>query len=135
MELKNALSELDRLCQKLEQFAESLPLPQKTLFEVSLALEELVTNIISYGYTDDADHLIQIAISHEDGMLIISVEDDGIPFDPLRAKEPDWQCPIEQRKIGKLGIYLTKRYMDEMVYERRGDKNILTIMKKVDIGQ
>ena len=131
LELRNSLSELNTLDQKLAEFAESLALPPRTLFEIRLALEELVTNIISYGYTDDADHWIKIVISHEDGILIVRVADDGIPFDPLTIEEPDCQCPIEQRKIGSLGIHLVKRFTDDMLYERRGKQNILTLRKRV----
>jgi len=131
LKLRNSLSELNMLSQKLEEFAESLSLSPRTLFEIRLALEELLTNIISYGYTDNADHWIRIAIMHEDGILTVRVADDGIPFDPLSIEEPDCQCPIEQRKIGKLGIHLVKRFTDGMVYERRGNQNILTLRKKV----
>jgi len=131
MELKNSLSELSTLGSSLEQFGEALGLSSKILFEISLSIEELFSNIVSYGYTDDALHWIKVAISHEDEMLIIRLEDDGMPFDPLKAEAPDCECPIEQRKIGNLGIHLTKKFMDDMVYERRGHRNILIVKKKV----
>ena len=133
MELKNSLSELSTLGSSLEQFGEALGLSSKILFEISLSIEELFSNIVSYGYTDDALHCIKVAISHEDEMLIIRLEDDGMPFDPLKAEAPDCECPIEQRKIGNLGIHLTKKFMDDMVYERRGHRNILTVKKKVAV--
>ncbi|UCG13384.1 MAG: ATP-binding protein [Deltaproteobacteria bacterium] len=131
LKLRNRLSELNILSQTLERFGETLALPQKTLFELNLALEELVTNIISYGYRDDADHWIQIAISHENAILTIRLEDDGIPFDPVEAEPPDCNCPVEERTIGNLGIYLTKKVMDDMVYERHENKNILTLRKNL----
>ena len=133
LELKNSLSELSTLGSSLEQFGEALGLSSKILFEISLSIEELFSNIVSYGYTDDALHWIKVAISHEDEMLIIRLEDDGMPFDPLKAEAPDCECPIEQRKIGNLGIHLTKKFMDDMVYERRGHRNILTVKKKVAV--
>ena len=131
LELKNSLSELSTLGSSLEQFGEALGLSSKILFEISLSIEELFSNIVSYGYTDDAVHWIKFAISYEDEMLIIRLEDDGIPFDPLKAEEPDCKCPIEERKIGNLGIHLTKKFMDDMVYERCGNKNILTMRKNI----
>lgn len=131
LELKNSLSELSTLGSSLEQFGAELGLSSKTLFEISLSIEELFSNIISYGYTDDAVHWIKVAISHEDDMLVIRLEDDGIPFDPLMAEEPDCECPIEQRKIGNLGIHLTKKFMDDMVYERLENRNVLTVKKKI----
>lgn len=131
LELKNCLSELSTLGSSLEQFGKALGLSRKTLFEISLSIEELFSNIVSYGYTDDAVHWIKLAISHDDEMLIIRLEDDGVPFNPLKAEEPDCECPIEQRKIGNLGIHLTKKFMDDMVYERQGNRNILTVKKKI----
>ena len=131
IELRNSLSELDTLCQSLQQFGEALSLSSKALFQICLAIEEIVSNIISYGYTDDAVHWIKIAILHEQGILIIRLEDDGIPFDPLWAQEPDCECPVEERKVGNLGIHLCKKVMDEMIYERCGNKNILTLKKDI----
>lgn len=130
-ELKNSLSELDTLCKNLEGFGESLGLSQRTIFKINLALEELVSNIISYGYSDDEEHWIKIAILLEDGVLVVSLEDDGIPFNPTEAKDPDCGCPIEERKIGNLGIHLCKQFVDDLVYERRGHKNIVVLRKNV----
>ena len=131
LELRNSLSEIDTLCRKLQQFCQSLGLSNKALFQICLAVEEIVSNTISYGYTDDAVHWIKIGISHNQGMLIIRLEDDGIPFDPLLAEEPDCECPVEERKVGNLGIHLCKKVMDEMIYERCGNKNVLTLKKDI----
>ena len=110
----------------------SLDLPQRTIFKINLALEELLSNIISYGYVDDDDHWIKVAISLEEGVLVISLEDDGIPFNPVDAKEPDCGCPLEERKVGNLGIHLCKQVMDDLIYERRGNKNIVILRKDVE---
>ena len=131
LELRNSLSELDTLGQILQQFGEELGLASKTLFQICLAMEEIVSNIISYGYTDDAVHWIKIALSHDEGIITIRLEDDGIPFNPLWAQEPDCECPLEERKVGNLGIHLCKKVMDEMNYERFGNKNVLTLRKDI----
>jgi anti-sigma regulatory factor (Ser/Thr protein kinase) len=134
LKLKNSLSELETMCQSLEEFGQALGLPDKTLFHICLALEELVGNIISHGYTDDDVHWINIAISHKDGVLEIRVEDDGTPFDPCLAEEPDCQCPVEQRKVGNLGIHLARKVMDDMVYERSGGMNVVTLRKDLEVA-
>ena len=131
LELRNSLSELESLSHSLEQFGKSLGLSRKIVFEICLAMEELVSNIITHGLADDAVHFIKVAMSHENGTLIIRLEDDGVPFDPLKAEEPDCECPIEQRKVGNLGIHLTKKVMDDMVYERLKNKNVLTLKKSI----
>jgi len=129
-ELKNCLSELDTLREHLERYAEYVGLSKKCTFEINLALEELFANIFSYGFTDNTEHWIKIKISHDDGALIIRIEDDGIPFNPITAEKPDIESPLKERKIGGLGIHLIKELMDEISYERIGNHNFLT-MKKI----
>lgn len=129
--LKSKLSELDKLCQHLEQFGDSIGLSPKSIFEANLALDELFTNIISYGFKDKKEHTIDITISHQNNTLIFKVEDDGIPFNPTEVDTPDLECTIEECKIGGLGIHLAKNLMDEVCYKRCKKKNILTLKKTI----
>ena len=130
--LKSVPSELDTMCRKLEKFCASLGLTKKCIFQLNLALDEIFTNIITHGFTDDVDHWIEIAISHEDGILEIRIEDTGVPFDPDMIKSPDPIHRIEDCKIGGLGIHLIKKMMDEVNYKRCGDKNIVTLRKNIE---
>ena len=130
-ELKNRFSELDTLEEKLDQFCNQLGLTNKCLCEINLALEELFTNIISYGYDDEAEHWVKFTLSYQNGTIRMEIEDDGIPFNPIQAKEPDIKCALEERKIGGLGIHLTKTIMDKMVHRRSGDKNVLILKKEL----
>jgi serine/threonine-protein kinase RsbW len=130
-ELKNDLAELDRLCQNCESIGESIGMSKKMIFEMNLALDEMFTNIISYGYKDDKEHIIKVNINAENNELLMRIEDDGIPFDPAMAEEPDLECRIEECKIGGLGIHLIKNLMDEVRYERVNDVNILYLKKKI----
>lgn len=129
--LKSKLSELDKLCQNLEKFGESIGLSSKNMFEANLALDELFTNIISYGFEDNKEHTIEITISLQNDKLVFMIEDDGIPFNPTKVDEPDLECTIEECKIGGLGIHLAKNLMDEVCYQRCRKKNILTLKKNV----
>jgi serine/threonine-protein kinase RsbW len=83
--LKSKLSELDKLCQHLERFGESIGLSPKCIFEANLALDELFTNIISYGFKDKREHTIEVTISHQNNKLIFNIEDDGVPFNPTKV--------------------------------------------------
>jgi anti-sigma regulatory factor (Ser/Thr protein kinase) len=130
-ELKNDLAELDRLCQNCETVGASLRLSKKLIFEMNLALDELFTNIISYAFQDNEEHIIKIDIAAENNQLKLRIEDDGIPFDPAMAKAPDLACKIEKCKIGGLGIHLIKNLMDEIRYERVNDTNILYLTKQI----
>jgi serine/threonine-protein kinase RsbW len=130
-ELKNNLSELDTLEEKLNQFCSRIGLVNRCLCEINLVLEELFTNTISYGYDDEAEHWITFKLSYQNGTIRVEIEDDGAPFNPIEAKEPDIECALEERRIGGLGIHLTKKIMDEMVHRRIGDKNILILKKEL----
>ena len=130
-ELKNDLSELERLCLNCEGIGRSIGVSDKYIFEMNLALDELFTNIISYGFQDQQEHTIKISITIEGDQLQMRIEDDGVPFNPLESKTPDFQCGIEECKIGGLGIHLIKKLMDDIQYQRVADKNILALRRKI----
>jgi anti-sigma regulatory factor (Ser/Thr protein kinase) len=130
-ELKSDLSELDRLCQNLETFGQKFGLSKKLIFEINLALDELFTNIISYGFQDDKEHVVRITLTPENDLLCLCIEDDGKPFNPIEFESPDVSCSVEKCKIGGLGIHIMKKLMDEICYERCDDKNVLNLKKKI----
>ena len=133
VELENNLSEIERLSQIVTEFGKRNHLPSRALFDLNLALEEVLTNVISYGYQDNNEHQIIIRICLENGELTAVVEDDGQPFNPLEVPEPDLEKPLEERPVGGLGIYLTRKLMDELEYKQQGGRNIL-VMKKNAVG-
>jgi anti-sigma regulatory factor (Ser/Thr protein kinase) len=130
--LKNDISELKMLCRELESVGEALGLPQRFVFEINLALDEIFTNIISYGFNDRSEHAIQVCIAADDSLLTITVEDDGIPFNPIARTEPRLPATIEDCRIGGLGIYLIKNLVDDVCYCRNQGKNVLTLKKKIE---
>jgi len=129
--LKNQLSEIVKLEKILEEFGLNQQIPDKTLLAMNLALEEILTNIISYGYQDTQEHDIFLRLTIEGKDFMAEVEDDGIPFNPLDAQDPDITLPVEDRPIGGLGIHLTKKMMDGIDYERRDGKNFLRLKKSI----
>jgi anti-sigma regulatory factor (Ser/Thr protein kinase) len=132
MKLNNKLSELDRLNQALTEFGRRHGLPDKVMHDLNLALEEILTNIITYGYTDSREHEIGVRLSAQLGEINVEIEDDGQPFNPLEAREPDTTKPLEERTIGGLGIHLVRKLMDGLEYKRQGDRNLLTMKKKTE---
>ena len=130
-ELKSNLSELDKLCRHLELFGEKTGLSKKFVFEVNLVLDELFTNIISYGFDDDCEHTIKVTIRPEAGVLCLCIEDDGKPFNPVDFKSPDMSCSIDECKIGGLGIHIIRKLMDDICYQRCADKNVLKLKKEL----
>ena len=130
-ELKSSLSELDRLCQNLETFGNKFGFSKKLIFEINLALDELFTNIISYGFKDDEEHVIKVTLTPQNNELRLCIEDDGTPFNPIDFETPDVSSSVENCKIGGLGIHIMKKLMDEVCYQRCGDKNVLNLKKKL----
>lgn len=100
-------------------------------FLVSLAIEELVTNCIKYGYDDAGTHTIDIVLSVDNQALTMLVIDDGHAFDPLAAPSPDLSLEIADRPIGGLGIHLLRELSDDVQYERRDGTNRLTLIKRI----
>ena len=130
-ELKSSLSELDTLCENLEDFGQKIGLSKKLIFEINLALDELFTNIISYGFGDDEEHTIKVTITPQNDELCLCIEDDGTAFNPIDFETPDAACSVENCKIGGLGIHIIRKLMDEICYQRCDNKNILTLKKKI----
>ena len=128
--LKNRFSELARLKNTLRGYCEFRELPSNVEFALTLSLDEIVTNVISYGYDDMDDHNIDVAIRSGQGVIEVTVEDDGKAFNPLEFRTPDLNRPIDERPVGGLGIYLAKTYMNELEYERAGVKNRLIMRKR-----
>jgi anti-sigma regulatory factor (Ser/Thr protein kinase) len=131
-ELKNRLSELATLCENLESIGNELGLSRKCLFEINLALDELFTNIISYGFPDQAEHFIRVRVTADPATLTVTVEDDGVAFNPIERKTPDMSCTLDECRIGGLGIHLMKNLINKITYRRCGDKNVLTLTKAVE---
>ena len=101
--------------------------------KLDVAVEELYVNIACYAYTPDTgDATIRIQADQEPHVVEITLIDSGIPYDPLAKPDPDVTLSAEERQIGGLGIFMVKKSMDDMQYERRDGKNILTIKKKFD---
>jgi len=131
-ELRNNLSELATLSEKMESVGQALNLSRRCLFEMNLALDELFTNILSYGFQDQSEHFIRVNISADHDVLTVVLEDDGMAFNPVDRIPPELPCTLDECKVGGLGIHLVKNLMDEIVYERRAGTNVLTLKKAIE---
>ena len=127
--LKNQLSEIVKLEKILDEFGQTQHIPDGVLSSMNLALEEILTNIIFYGYQDTQEHDISLRLTLEGKDFMAEVEDDGRPFNPLDVQGPDITLPLEDRPIGGLGIHLTKKIMDGIDYKQRDGRNLLRLRK------
>jgi serine/threonine-protein kinase RsbW len=118
------LDSLGAIAEYVLAAAASAGLDKRAAYKLRLAVDEIVTNIIIYGYAD-ADLLGALELSADiaDGTLTVSIEDSGVAYDPRQAPVPDTSLPLEERPIGGLGVYLAMKSVDEFLYERVGDRN------------
>lgn len=115
----------------LDAFAAAHGIPSAPRRALDIALDDLLSNIVSYGYAGEAGHVVDVAIELADGALSATLADDGVPFDPFAQEEPDTTLSVEERAIGGLGIHLVRRLMDEVHYERRDGRNVVRLMKRI----
>jgi sigma-B regulation protein RsbU (phosphoserine phosphatase) len=131
--IANDLGELERLAGLVDELIDVNGLPQKVAFNLNVCLDELITNIISYGYEDDGAHEIRVCFTLADGTLMTEIIDDAKEYDPfVEAPEPDLDLGVDDRPIGGLGVFLVKEFMDQTAYRHEGGTNITTLWKSVD---
>ena len=130
--LKNRPDENQRLHQFVEEFCQAHHLSAKVAFSLGVALEEHLTNIISYAYDDEREHLIRVQLCLTNNELRIEIDDDGRSFNPVEHPEPNTSVPLDQKPIGGLGIHMIRKSMDGMEYRRQNGKNILVLKKRIE---
>lgn len=121
------LSAIGVLAEKVEAFGDANKLAGQKIYMMNLALEELITNVVSYGFDGVTRPEIEIAVQVNGPMLELTIVDNGQQFDPTQDTNPDLSSPIEDRPIGGLGLYLVKTFADRMKYEYVDGKNRLTL--------
>jgi anti-sigma regulatory factor (Ser/Thr protein kinase) len=131
IEVRNTTDAIAPASARAEAWLEAFDPSPKAMYLVPLAIEEIVTNCINYGYDDTDEHTIFITLSVADQTLTMTVVDDGHAFDPLARSTPDLSVAVEDRQIGGLGIHMLKNLADGMAYERRDGTNCLTLTKRL----
>ena len=132
LQVRNRITEIDRVNASFNEFADHQRIPSTIRQKVNMLFDELLNNIISYAFDDEAEHEIEIRVELVQQLLSITIADDGIPFDPFALPDPDTSLPLEERGIGGLGIHLVRKVMDEVGYERLGARNVVTLVKRLD---
>lgn len=130
--LRNEISEIGRMAEFLEKLCEENNLSPEIQFNLHLALEEAVSNVIMYAFPEGEQHEFLLTVRKIDNRLIFKIIDSGKEFDPTRQPDADVTLSLEERPIGGLGIFLIRRIMQAVEYRRVGDKNILTMVKVLD---
>ena len=127
--LTNDIGAIGDVVNRFEQFGEEHAVPAGDIMRVNLVFDEILSNIISYGYQDTERHEIVVTVELTGQRLVVSIEDDGIPFNPFAQEAPDTTASIEEREIGGLGIHLVQQVMDSATYQRRQNANVVIFSK------
>jgi len=125
LRVRNDLTEISRLQEVFAGLAEEWRLPSEIEFKISLALEEVLSNVLRHGCMPGAEHKIEVRLARDGEGIEFEVIDDGIAYDPLSRPDPDVTLPLDQRRPGGLGVFLVRKIADELRYERSEGRNHL----------
>lgn len=121
LQLMNDVGEVTKLAEWVEALAEEAGLAPDKTFQLNLALEEAVVNVINYAYPGKEGMPFVVEAEVLDDRICFVIDDSGVAFDPTQADEPDLTLSAEERPIGGLGIMLVRQFMTDIAYERTAD--------------
>ena len=125
------VSEIRRLAQAIEGFAERHGVPGKAAHHLVLAADELITNAIQHGGPADGRRIV-VTLRREPERVVVEIAHRGVAFDPVtEAATPDVDAELDDRRVGGLGIHFAKTLLDGLSYVRRGGANRLTLTKNL----
>ena len=132
LEIEASRDNLPEVQEFINEHIEGADCPPKTQMQLELAVEEIFVNIANYAYAPgNGSATVRVEVSDEPLTVSITFVDRGVPYDPLAKDDPDVTLSAEERQIGGLGIFMTKKVMDDVVYDYKDGQNILTIKKKI----
>jgi sigma-B regulation protein RsbU (phosphoserine phosphatase) len=132
LKVKNQIEELTRVEEQFEEFCNQNQIPDPTRQKVSIVLDELLNNVVNYAFRDEEEHFIEVNFVLTGNRLVITIYDDGVPFNPFELNPPNISLSLDERAIGGLGIFLVRQMMDEYLYTRHIGKNVVRLVKLVD---
>ena len=132
LELEATTENLERVIEFVESRLAAVDCPMKSKMQLDLAVEEIFVNIANYAYAPGKGRAtVRTEVSGDPVTVIITFIDRGIPYDPLKKEDPDITLSADKRGIGGLGIFMTKKVMDDITYEYKNGQNILTLKKTI----
>ena len=118
----------------LDRVGDLYHLPEQVVGDLRIAIDEILTNIVSYAYRDASPHDIHVRCELRDGLLQTTVEDDGVAYNPLTSAPPDMAGSMATRRVGGLGVHFVKNLMNAVRYERVGGRNRLILEQGLTAG-
>jgi PAS domain S-box-containing protein len=130
--IKNRYEDMEIVEGQFSEFAEEFGLPDAVRQSMSIVLDEMLNNIISYAYQGEKEKEIEVNFELSGRRLVTTIKDSGVPFNPFARETPDVSESIEEREIGGLGIHMVRSLMDEYSYHRQINKNVITLVKLIE---
>ena len=124
-------AQLPKLTRFLQEFWSAAELPPAEALPFELALEEVFMNVVLHGSPAGTAPRVDVSLALGDDGLTLTIEDDGVPFDPLALPAPDLTASIAERKVGGLGVYFVRQMMDAVSYRRVGARNQLSMTRQL----
>ncbi len=126
------VNELQRVLNFVEGCVQGIDCSPKAMMRISVAVEEIFVNIAHYAYSDKmGEAVIEVEINFEPKTVTITFIDSGVKYNPLANPDPDLSLSAKDRKIGGLGIFMAKKFMDELSYEYRDGQNVFAMKKNL----
>ena len=132
LKIKNQITELAVVEEKFEAFCQEHSIPDLARQQVSMVLDEMLNNVVNYAYRDEDEHIIDVEFVLSGTRLVITMRDDGVPFNPFALDPPNIALSLDESEVGGLGIYLVRSTMDEYMYNRHIGRNVVTLVKLIE---
>src|SRR5574341_217982 len=123
--------EITRVNAAFAEFADAHALPASVRRSVQVVLDELLSNTLTYGFAGREGGEVTVEAVLRADRVCLTLIDDGRPVDPFGRAAPDTALPVEERRVGGLGIHLVRHMMDEVSYQRRADRNVVVLAKRL----
>ena len=129
--ITNQRDQIDTVRKFFDEYSKENKLTEKTVHDIQMALDELLTNIVNYGYEDSDEHKIEVRFGINDDAVRVEIIDDSKPYNILEQENPDISLSVEDKPIGGLGIFLIKKLMSNVDYYTKEGKNHLVMTKEL----
>ena len=129
--ITNQRDQVDTVRKFFDDYSKENKLNEKTVHDIQMALDELLTNIVNYGYEDSDEHKIDVRFGINDDAVRVEIIDDSKPYNILEQENPDISLSVEDKPIGGLGIFLIKKLMSNVDYYTKEGKNHLVMTKEL----
>jgi serine/threonine-protein kinase RsbW len=122
---------LPRIRDFTTKYAKRNRFSRKEMNSLKISIDEICSNIVRHAYEGMERGDIQVGIQRRENIIIINIIDTGVEFDPSTIEAPDLCRYVQERKRGGMGFHLVKKLNDEILYERVGNQNVITIRRKI----